>query len=113
MCVHSPGHVTPSRVHLHILKPVSFSLASLPCVCVRAWMCVCVQICIHISPSAEIMWSEQEVSELPGSNARLNHSVICVLHRESCGKVNVITNHHLCMQRLSGDRFVYRPCVFV
>jgi hypothetical protein len=106
--------VIPSRVHLHILKPVSFSLSNLlvrACVCV--YVCVCVQICIRSSPSAEMMWSEQEVSKLSGSNARLNHSVICILHRESCGKINVITNHLLYMQRLSDDRFVYGPCVFV
>ena len=34
VCIHSSGHVIPSRVHLHISKPVSFSLSNLPCVCV-------------------------------------------------------------------------------
>ena len=68
---------------------------------------MCVQICIRISPSAEMMSSEQEVSELTRSKVSLKHSVICVLHREPRGKISVITNLLLCMLRLSGDRFVY------
>jgi hypothetical protein len=71
---------------------------------VRACARVCVQICIRISPSAEMTWSEQEVSELPRSKVSLNQ---CILHRESCDKISVITNL-LCVQRLSGDRFVYK-----
>ena len=44
VCIHLSGHVIPSRVHLHILKPVSFSLSNLPCACV----CVCVRVCVCV-----------------------------------------------------------------
>jgi hypothetical protein len=106
------GHVISSRVHLHILKPVSFSLSNLPCVCVCVCVCVCTQICIRIWPSTEMMWSEQEVSKLPGSKVSLNHAVVCVLHGESYDEVSVTTDA-LCMQLLSGDRFVYKSGVCV
>ena len=46
---HLSGHVIPSRVHLHVLKPVPFSLSNLPCACVRMCVCMCSDLHSHLA----------------------------------------------------------------
>jgi len=69
---------------------------------------MCVRVCVFRFAFASLLlrWCGQN-RKFQNFHV-VNHTVICILHRESCGKVSVTTNLLLCMQRSYGDRFMYK-----